>query len=500
MQPNILFIMTDQQRRNSLGAYGCHYSHTPNLDALASEATVYDHCYCDAPVCTPSRACTLTGKTMPGHGVYNLFDILPRDEKLLPFYLKEQGYDTALVGKLHVSGIEFEAWQRNPGDGFDLYELCHEPSLYLDSPFNGYARWLEARFPEEYAAVKAQVRTRRYRAAESHFSTWVSQRSAQIIKERDKTKPLFLMAGYFDPHNPYDHHPPEWADRLHEEAREPVVEDLPGTEFPEGLRWERDYRRPKSLQGEGAAKALEHMRRGYYASVSFIDDQVEAILKALKDEGIYDDTLIIYTSDHGDMLGDHGLFTKGAIFYEDGVNVPLIVKYPGQKEGRRSDRLVNLRDLFSTMYTAAGGDDSLRQDSLPLQGKAEREFAITEYRGCGKYDMNDFPHPLRATMIRSQEWKLNLYHDSREMQLFHMEEDPEELHDLSSTHEGRMAALTLLEAYLSYDAQRDYNLNAGRGGLSAVPSFANLPSQKAEGSNANPPAQGGQAGIEPEGF
>ena len=478
MQPNILLIMTDQQRRNSLGVYGCRYAHTPHLDALGAHATVYDHCYCDAPVCTPSRACALTGKTLPGHGVYNLFDILPREEKLLPYYLRGLGYATALVGKLHVSGIAFEAQERNPGDGFDLYELCHEPSLYLDSPFNGYARWLEENFPEEYEAVKREGRGRKHRAAKSHFSAWVSQRSAQVIRRRDKTKPLFLMAGYFDPHNPYDHHPPEWADRLHEAYREPPVTDIPGAVFPQGLAWERTFRRPKNLTGEGAEKNLEAMRRGYFASLSFIDDQVETLLQALKDEGIYDNTLIVYTSDHGDMLGDHGLFTKGAMFYEDGVNVPLIVKYPGQTEGARSRRLVNLRDLFATLYIAAGGDAGLRPESLPLQEEKERTFALTEYRGCGKFDLADFPHPILATMIRDEVWKLNLYHDSQEMQLFNLEEDPKELHDLSATPRGQREALRLTQAYLCDNARRDYALNAARGGQSAVPAFANLPSQK----------------------
>ena len=107
MKPNIVFITSDQQRRDSLGIYGCRYVSTPNLDRLGSQATVYEHCYCNAPVCTPSRACMMTGKTMPGHGVYNLFDILPENEKMLPYYLREQGYETALVGKLHVSGTEY---------------------------------------------------------------------------------------------------------------------------------------------------------------------------------------------------------------------------------------------------------------------------------------------------------------------------------------------------------------------------------------------------------
>lgn len=139
-RPNILLILSDQQRRDSLGAYGCRYVSTPRLDALAAEGTRYDHAYCTAPVCTPSRASILTGKRLSGHGVYNLFDILPETERLLPWHLREAGYQTGLVGKLHVSGILYETRQRNPGDGFDHYELSHDPNVLLDEPLNEIGR------------------------------------------------------------------------------------------------------------------------------------------------------------------------------------------------------------------------------------------------------------------------------------------------------------------------------------------------------------------------
>ncbi len=472
MQPNIIFIMTDQQRRNSLGIYGCRYAHTPNLDALGQEATVYDHCYCNAPVCTPSRACTLTGKTLMGHGVYNLFDILPRGEKLLPWHLREMGYATALVGKLHVSGTEFESRERNPYDGFDLYELCHEPSIYLDSPFNGYARWLQKRDPEEYQALLREGRARKHRSAQTHFSTYVSERSAEIIRSRDKSKPLFLFAGYFDPHNPYDHYPLESEALLHEEAYEEPVHDPAA--LPEGALLEREYHCPKALGDGGLGDVTRRIRKGYFAGVSFLDQQLGKILQALRDEGIYDDTLIVFTSDHGDMLGDHGLYSKGAMFYEDGVNVPLIVKFPGQKQGERRGDLVMLNDLFATCYMAAGGGQSPSEESLPLQGERRHEFALTEYQACGKFDLAGFPHPIHAAMIRAGDWKLNLYHDTCEGQLFNLKDDPHELNNLYGQSGYEAQALRMAELYMRFTAQRDRRLNAARGGLSAIPSFAYL--------------------------
>lgn len=471
--PNILFIITDQQRRNSLGAYGCKYVSTPNLDTLANEATIYDRAYCNAPVCTPSRASILTGKTLSGHGVYNLFDILPENEELLPEYLRRLGYSTALVGKLHVSGIMYEAKKRNPGDGFDIYELSHEPSILFDAKYNAYAKWLLKNFPKEYETIKENGRKYKNRPTDSHFSTWVSERGAEIIRNRDKSKPLFLNLGYFDPHSPYDCHPLESEKMLNEEFREPIVMlENEKDKSPDMLNEVRRIQ-CKNPSERFTAEEAEQLRRGYFAGVSFIDLQLGKVIKALKDEGIYDNTMIVFTSDHGDMICDHDLLGKGAFFYDDGVNVPLIIKYPGQVEGQRDDRLVQLNDLFATMLTVAGGD-SYPADSLPLNGEAERSTAVCEYFGCGQLDLGKFPHPIMATMIRNERYKLNLYHDTEEMQLFDMSLDPEEMNDISKEPEMQGVICSLMQAYLQRKSQTEHRQNAARGGLSEIPSFSRL--------------------------
>ena len=470
-KPNIVLIMTDQQRRNSMGAYGCRYASTPSLDALAAQSVVYDHCYCNTPVCTPSRASVMTGKTIAGHGVYNLFDILPQEERLLPSYLKELGYYTGLVGKLHVSGINFERDHRNAGDGFDVYELCHEASIYMDGKYNAYARWLKERDPEEYERVYKEGRKRNFRPAKTHFSTWVGERSTAFVQEAaQRGEPFFLMAGFFDPHNPYDHYPKEAAEWLHEEYYEPPVrcsEDL--TDCPEGVRYERELHGHKNHPDDDE---IHEMRRNYFASIAFVDRQVGRLTDELKRLGLYDDTLIVYTSDHGDMLGDHWLYSKGADFYDDCTNVPLLIKYPGQSEMRRSDRLIQLNDLFATLLLAGGGDPSIRPESLPIQGETEREAAVCEYMGSGKLDDDVFPYPILASMYRTKQYKLNLYHDTRECQLFDMDKDEKELHDLAHMSEMAGTLFELAQGYLQFTVRRDYALNAGRGGRSETPDFA----------------------------
>ena len=162
-RPNILVLMTDQQRYDSLGCYGFAPAHTPNLDRLAADGVLFERCYVNNPLCNPSRASMMTGKHVQGHGVYQLYDNLPQDEVLFPERLQQAGYETALFGKLHVSSLTFEDRQRNAHDGFDIYEWCLEHCLNLDSPFNGYVAWLKEHDPALLARLRAEGRERRAR-------------------------------------------------------------------------------------------------------------------------------------------------------------------------------------------------------------------------------------------------------------------------------------------------------------------------------------------------
>lgn len=184
-RPNILLIMTDQQRYDSLGCYGLQGGCTPNLDALARAGAVFEHCYVSNPICTPSRASLMTGLPLPDHTVHRLHDELASDFVLLPERLRQMGYQTALFGKLHVSGAAIEAVRRHPNDGFDVYEWCMEPSLMMDSPFNGYARWLRVTnrdFHDRLAELKRQAG---HIPHDCHMSRWAAERTMDFIDGRD---------------------------------------------------------------------------------------------------------------------------------------------------------------------------------------------------------------------------------------------------------------------------------------------------------------------------
>lgn len=203
--------MTGQQRWDSLGCTGCEAIATPNIDRLAAEGALFDQCYVNATICTPSRASLLTGKTVPNHGVYRLHDRLTDDQVLFPAHLQQQGYQTALIGKLHVPGRTIEAETRHPNDGFDEYEWCIDPAIHLDSPFNAYVQWLAERDPTFHQRLLEENRQLRHFPAEHHFTRWVAERTIHFLEKQDGAKPFFCQMSLFDPHDPYFDYPQEMA-------------------------------------------------------------------------------------------------------------------------------------------------------------------------------------------------------------------------------------------------------------------------------------------------
>jgi arylsulfatase len=504
-RPNILLLMTDQQRFDSLGCTGAGWVRTPNLDRLAADGVLFENCYVTNPICTPSRASLMTGRHLPGHGVYKLHDVLPADEVMFPELLRARGYTTALFGKLHVSGRVEEAARRHPHDGFDVYEWCLEPALDLDSPFNGYARWLRERHPGFLRHLETKRRHRGHDPVEASMNRWAADSTIDFLRTRRHAgvrRPFFCMMSVFDPHNPYDNYPLE-MERLVDAAR--ITAAVPPADEGEEAPWAFTAEREHSYLGPMAsftAEDITRMRLGYSAMVAHVDLEVGRVLAALEGEGLARDTLVVFTSDHGDMLGDHATLVKGAMLHDPCVRVPLVARWPGVLDGgRRCTSLVQLHDLAATFASAAGvpaGEiAALMPDARDLAAggagrtgaprgavvaggagapgwNAFHDAVVTAYRTSGIDDRGRYwDPPIDATMARSGRFKLHVYHPVAGRQpgtvyrLFDLENDPLERNDLSGDPGYRAVLDDLKDRLLAWLLAAE-RLRGSRGG-EAVP-------------------------------
>jgi len=468
-RPNVLMIITDQQRYDSLGCYGNNYVNTPCIDKLAGNGIVFTRAYCSSPVCTPSRVSLFTGVHAGGHGSWNIGTIAVNPENFISSILKENGYSTWYIGKSHFSAWATDPansregwmgnWERNftafetPYYGFDHVELSmgHTSFGYCGH----YGLWLkerlEGRKPED---LKRTARSQHRYGAEAydwempvklHNSTWVAERVIQALKQaKVKNQPFFIVAGFQDPHHP--HCLPL------ELARELEVENIPCPHFQEGelddkpphfrlayegkiqypskgkFRKQVDFPDPFNTVTQEEARLS---RAYYYGMIALVDQSVKRITEALKMLEMMDNTIIIFTSDHGDLLGDHGLWRKGPFHYEQLIRVPLIVHWPaGTLIKGRVDSIVSLVDIAPTILSAAGVEIPERIDGkslMPiLKGKQEktREHAFIEYV--------DDPEELRLKTIVTEKYKLTVYHQRAYGELYDLENDPWEITNMFS--------------------------------------------------------------------
>jgi arylsulfatase len=464
MRPNILLLMTDQQRWDSLGCYGQSAIRTPHLDRLAAEGARFDACYTPNPICTPARASLMTGKHVLEHGVTKLYDVLAEDEVLFPARLRATGYSTALFGKLHVSSGVHEQAHRHPHDGFDVYEYCIEASVGMDSPYNGYVRWLQARDPGFLVELRAKRRGLKHIPAHLHFTHWAAEKTIEFIEAADGAQPFFCMMSVFDPHNPYDQYPPEYTARVNPEPLRLVLPPAAGDESIYALQQEREL----SYLGPAAGFTPDDilaMRAGYYAALAFLDDEVGRVLAALERKRLAENTLVIFVSDHGDSLGDHGLFVKGVHLYDEAIRVPMLMRWPARiPAGSVVTAPVQLHDVAATVLAAAGismpAAVTSARDLLPAAAGvtgSTHPYVCTVYRNTGINDAKVyFSPPLNSTMLRDERHKLIVYHAIPEagtpvsLQLFDVSADPKEQHNLAADPQSAAVLARLLAALVDW--------------------------------------------------
>ena len=447
-RPNIIFVFTDQWRGDCLSVTGHPVVETPNLDELARGGAVFTSAFSPCPSCIAARASLFTGLTPSSHGRLGYRDGVPwRYDDTLAELLAGAGYETICVGKTHFYP------QRLPlgFSSIDSYEAMQN----LDGDYvNDYWAWLEemtgGRLHEFDHGLQANSWCARpsHLPEELHNNTWVITRSLERIRGRDRSKPFFLFASFHRPHPPID--PPEvfWNMYKDREVPPPPVGD-----------WAAEHDVPvtgvNAWHGRLPAHVLARSRRAYYAQIAHIDNQIGRLLNRLRREEKLGPTWIVFSSDHGEMLGDHHLFRK-VYAYEGSAAVPMIICPPkGPLSGEHNGALsgferrtpVTLTDLYPTILEMAGVPAPARTEGrslLPLVGGPDelpgREYVHGEHSGTYSSIMdNQFLTDGRRKYV---------WHplDGRE-QFFDLEEDSGETRDLS-TDPGRKGEVEMWRARL----------------------------------------------------
>ncbi len=456
-KPNILWICTDQQRYDTIGALGNHYVDTPNIDQLVSDGVAFTHAYCQSPICTPSRASFLTGMYPSSvHSTRNGNSTFPVNQKLVTKYLADAGYDCGLIGKLHLASA-YGRIEPRTDDGYSFWEYSHAPRD--DWPKgHGYADWVR----KKGFVLGDLIKNTAGIPPELHQTTWCAEKTIEFIRKQ-RSGPWMASVNIYDPHPPFN--PPScYRDRFDPQKMPgPLFRDsdlnqqaaLESVDFQSKVRnpHELDIRDPQ-YPGRGRSADGKELQAAYYAMIKLIDDQVGNIIAALESDGIRDNTVIIFTSDHGEMLGDHGLIQKGCRFYEGLVRVPLIISWPEKfLTGVRSDALVELIDKAPTILDLAGIDlpEKMQGKSLLAILRGEKQLdRHRDYVRCEYYDALDEPDSSFATMFRDERYKLVVYHGHGLGELYDLQEDPEEFENMWSEYEAQPLKLDLLRR--SFDA------------------------------------------------
>lgn len=418
--PNILFIMVDEMRWDAMGCEKNPVVATPNLDRLAARGVRFARAYTVSPVCSPARASAFTGRYAHVHGVVSNGIPANNGEIFLPSILKHYGYHTAISGKLHYTPRRFDY-------GFDQFWSFTDEG---PTPELGYMAYLRRKHgsPAKFLRVAGtcpwpddplgrDVGLFKY-PAEDFETEWITRRSLDYLRARkNSSQPWFLFTSYLKPHSP-SVEPEPWFSK-YDPQRMPIPK-LPSN-AKEMRAQQRERQRRHWVDDERMARV---MTAKYYGAVAHIDNQVGQLLAELERLGMAGDTLVLFTADHGNMLGDRGRWFKG-LQYEGSSHVPLLWHAPGEKGGRVVNQAVENTDLAPSILEAAG---------LPvpqgMQGRAFNRLA----RGADAGWKDRCFSQLRGGMLLEGDWKLidNSLDGAGPFELYDLRNDPKEEHNLAA--------------------------------------------------------------------
>lgn len=418
-RPNILLLFTDQQRFDTIAALGHQTIRTPNLDRLVNEGTAFTSAYSPSPVCVPARASLHSGQYPWNSGCPDNGFPMRLEGPSLQSLLADAGYRTHSVGKRHFAPDRWARW------GFQSMDTQEE--IPGRKPEDDYTKWLwdsgwsHAMEPHGVRSEMYYVPQVNLLPPEFHPSTWVADRSIDFLSSRTKhDEPFFLFSSFIHPHPPFSP-PTPW----HKCYR---ADDMPPPKLPPGsehLRtWINRFQNRYKYRDQGWDYNLVRLIKAhYFACISYVDFQIGRILDELERTGIKDNTLILFASDHGELLGDYGSFGKRS-FHDSCARIPMLARLPGRfAQGARCDDPVSLVDFMPTALSAAGATVPEFADGVDLSGVADgsinRDAVFSQFQAAGK---------AMWTSV-TKEWKY-VYSapDEREL-LFDRVHDPDETRD-----------------------------------------------------------------------
>lgn len=473
-QPNILVIMTDQQKATASHLYGSTFCETPGMARLAAEGVLYEHAYTPHALCIPARISTWTSQFSRTHGCQDNQRLIPPGTPHAFQHWHNQGYQTGLIGKNHCFT---EADQQY----FDVWCEIEHRSMG-DFPTRGMD-WVHAL---EGVQADLEVRCNMPRTTPHFWTTitdfpleyystgLVADQTIRYLEEHTEN-PFALWVSFPDPHTPFDV-PRHYADLF-----PPEVIDLPSWDADEfsDERWPERNRILYKMLGfaDDPLEDVYAVLGAYHGMLRFVDDSVGRILDTLDQLNLRGDTIVVFCSDHGDFSGEHRMANKGGLFYDCLTRVPLIVSWPGQvPQGRRETGFASLIDIVPTLYHLTGQPipDSMQGEPLPgIAPTQPRDSIVAEYGGGGPLftldDLGELPPPYdydtliatlkpreaegRRSMVRTHKWKY--VHDPMDDvdELYDLTNDPAELVNVAGDADYAAVKADMHRRWLDWNAQ-----------------------------------------------
>ncbi len=502
-RPNILCFVTDQQRADHLGCCGNPDVDTPNIDRLAREGVTFSESYVANPVCMPNRASMFTGRYPKAHRLRENGNTLPPGEIVLPEVLRQDGYRTASFGKIHLAPFgltkdkaeaEYELYESKQWwgehDGLPLPYYGLEEVYFVGGhghhTFGHYRKLLERRHPgtweklgRDHALVPPTGARESWKAAipeEFHYDTIIAEWTIDYLKKhagglrpvrrngqssREAGKPFFVWCSFPDPHHPYC--PPEpWCDRYDpkEIAFDPARRAETDAELDSLPPYVRECREG-TFFGDLRKTTDDHYREivaHTYGMISMVDHNIGRVLKCLEETGLLEDTVVVFFSDHGDLMGDHWLLNKGPFLFRGLVRVPTVWRLPesirgGGETGRQTDALVSTIDLMPTLLDYAGVEVPSGVQGISYRGVLDGSAGEIRDRVYIELDSTNIDDRLRQ--MRSKDWALTCFAAARYGFLYDLRSDPRELHNLWDSAEHQEVKRDLAAELLRETSRAD---------------------------------------------